>query len=223
MASAPGEPPARSRPARCRTTADRRRPGRRKRSGPFRGRPEEGGGANQGGGDPPPSPPHSPIGGRPGRARRPRQPGNPHGTNILWGGTPETTDGRPTPDGTGGRGAVERPPKRPLPLPPPSLRATGATLRPPGAEETPPLPRKDRYTGGGMRLDLHTARRSAPSRLLPRGSRPTGEPTPARGAARGLSCGAALRGAPEQYGGRAPHDPPHDYCPLRGGRGGVQV
>ena len=31
-----------------------------------------------------------------------------------------------------------------------------------------------------MRLDLHTARPSAPSRLLPLGSRPTGESTPAR-------------------------------------------
>ena len=34
--------------------------------------------------------------------------------------------------------------------------------------------------GGGVRLDLHTARPSAPTRLLPRGSRPTDEPTPAR-------------------------------------------
>ena len=57
-ASAPGEPPARSRPTRYRLTADRRRSGWRKRSGPFRGRPGEGGGTNQGEEiTPPPSPP----------------------------------------------------------------------------------------------------------------------------------------------------------------------
>ena len=77
-------------------------------------------------------------------------------------------------------GAGGRPPHLPPPLPPPSLGATGAALRPPGAEGTPPLPQKGpRRGGGGMRLDLHTARPSAPSRLLPRGSRPQGEPTPA--------------------------------------------
>ena len=32
---------------------------------------------------------------------------------------------------------------------PPSLRATGATLRPPGAEGTPPLPQKGPRRGGG--------------------------------------------------------------------------
>ena len=40
------------------------------------------------------------------------------------------------------------------------------------------------------------------------------------GAARGLSLGVAHGGAPEQYGGRAPHNPPHDRWR---GRGGVQV
>ena len=81
------------------------------------------------------------------------------------------------PTGRGGGGRRISPPDPPLP----SLRATGATLRPPGAEGTPPLPQKGpRRGGGGMRLDLHTARPSAPSRLLPRGSRLTGEPTPAR-------------------------------------------
>ena len=80
----------------------------------------------------------------------------------------------------GGRAGV-RPPHPPPCFPPPSLGATGATLRPPRAEGTPPLPQKGPRRGrGGMRLDLHTARPSAPSRLLPQGSRPTGEPTPAR-------------------------------------------
>ena len=56
-AGAPRPRQAPARPARCRRTADRRRPGRRKRSGPFRGRPGEDGGANRGGGVPPPPPP----------------------------------------------------------------------------------------------------------------------------------------------------------------------
>ena len=52
---APRPKQAPARPARCRPTADRRRPGRHKRSGPIRGRPGEDGGANQGA--PPPPPP----------------------------------------------------------------------------------------------------------------------------------------------------------------------
>ena len=54
---APWPRQAPTRPACCRPTADRRRPGRRKRSSLIRGRPGEDGGANQGGGVPPPSPP----------------------------------------------------------------------------------------------------------------------------------------------------------------------
>ena len=76
-------------------------------------------------------------------------------------------------------GQFPHPPPRPSPE---SLRATGATLRPPGAEGTPPLPQGGPRSGGGggVRLDLHTARPGAPSRLLPRGLRPTGEPIPGR-------------------------------------------
>ena len=59
-AGAPRPRQAPAPPARCRPTADRRRPGRRKRSGPIRGRPGEDGGANQGGGVPPPIPPPPP-------------------------------------------------------------------------------------------------------------------------------------------------------------------
>ena len=197
-AGAPRPRQAPARPARCRPTADRRRPGRRKRSGPIRGRPGGDGGANQGGGVPPPSPPppppHLPVGRRPDRARRPRPPGNPHGTSIPRGGTPETTDGRPTPDGAGGRPPHPPPPP---PLPPSSLGATGAALRSPrsrGDAPPPPEGTATRGGGGGMRLDLHAARPSAPSRLLPRGSRPQGEPTPAcRGNARTKLGGGARR------------------------------
>ena len=209
-AGAPRPRQAPARPPRCRPTADRRRPGWRKRSSPIRDRPGEDGGANQGGGIPPPfpspPPPHWPVGGRPDRARRPRSPGNPHGTSIPRGGTPETMDGRPTPDGARGRGGG---PPIPPPAPPPSLGATGAALRPPRAEGTPPPPgREPRRGGRGMRLDLHIARPSAPSRLLPRESRPQGEPTSACGATRAPTLGAAHGGAPEQDGGRALHDPP---------------
>ena len=56
-AGAPRPRQAPERPARCRPKADRRRPGRHKRSGPTRGRPGEDGGANQGRGVPSPPPP----------------------------------------------------------------------------------------------------------------------------------------------------------------------
>ena len=54
---APRPRQAPARPACCRPTADRQRPGRGKRSSTIRGRPGEDGGANQGGGVPHPSPP----------------------------------------------------------------------------------------------------------------------------------------------------------------------
>ena len=60
------------------------------------------------------------------------------------GGTPGTTDFRPTPD----RGGAAAPPPPP-PLPPPSLGTTGATLRPPRDEGAPPLPQKSRDAAGG--------------------------------------------------------------------------
>ena len=63
-----------------------------------------------------------------------------------------------------------------------------------------------------MRLDLHTARPSAPSCLLPRGSRPTGEPTPARrSGARTKPGGGALRRT------RTHHDPPMTTGRAEGG------
>ena len=124
---------------------------------------------------PPPPPPHWPVGGQPDRARRPRPPGNFHSTSIPRGGTPETTDGGPTPDWAGGR-PPHHPPPRP---PPPAWEPQERPSAPPEPRGRPP-PRGDRHAGGGGgRLDLHTARPGAPSRLFPRGSRPQGEPTPA--------------------------------------------
>ena len=123
VAGAPRPKQAPARPARCRLTADWRRPGRRERSGPIRGRPGEDGGANQGGGVPPPTPP---------------------------------------------------------PAPPPQLGSHRSGPRPSRSRgDAPPPPEGTATRGGGMLLDLHNARPSAPSCLLPRGSRPQGEPTPA--------------------------------------------
>ena len=156
-------------PARCRPTADQRRPGRRKRSSPLRGRPGEDGGANQGGGVPPPPPPRrtDPLAAARQPPRHEYTPGG-HAGDNGWQA-----------DARWGRGGG--PPTPSPPTPPPSLGATGTTLCPPGAEGAPPLPKKGpRRGGGGVRPDLHTARPSAPSRLLLRGSRPTDKPTPAR-------------------------------------------
>ena len=108
------------------------------------------------------------------------------------------------PTGRGGGGQRSSPPGPP-PAPPPRLRAIGATLRPPGAERRPPSPRRDHDAGGGVRLDLHTACLSAPSRLLPRGSRPTGEPTPAcRSSARTKPGGGTRRRTRTVWGPRPP-------------------
>ena len=136
------------------------------------------------GGFPPPPPPPAalthwrPTGPRPTPAA-PRQP--PRHEYTPGGARRRQWMAGRRPPGRGGGGRRSGP-SPPPPPPPPSLRATGGTLGPAGAEGTPPLPQKGprRGGGGGMRLDLHTARPSAPSCLLPRGSRPTGEPTPAR-------------------------------------------
>ena len=183
MASAPGEPPARSRPARCRLTADRQRPNGANRAAPSEAGLGKAGARNRAGGSPPPPPAPAalthwrPPGPRPtptAARQPPRHEYTPGGRARDNGWQAEARRA----GGAGGGGAAPHPPPPALP---PSLGATGATLRPPGAEGRPPSPRRDRNAGGGgMRLDLHTARPSAPSRLLPRGSRQTGKPTPAR-------------------------------------------
>ena len=119
---APRPRQAPARPARCRPTAVRRRPGRRKRSGPFRGRPRRDEGANQGGGFPPPPPPPPPAalthwrptGPRPTPAAARQPPRH----EYTPGGHAGDTDGRPTPDGAGGRAGGH--PALPLCSPPPA-------------------------------------------------------------------------------------------------------
>ena len=114
-------------------------------------------------------------------------------------------------DARRGGGAGGRPPNPPPPRSPPSLGGTGATLRPPGAEGAPPLPRKGprRGGGGGGCSWTCTPRVPAPPAACSRGDRGRqASPHQCAGATRGPSLGAAHGAAPEQYGGRAPHDPP---------------
>ena len=147
---APRPRQAPARPARCRPTADRRRPGRRKRSGPFRGRPGEDGGANQGGGVPPPSPPP------------------PRRTDLLTAdrtapdarGRPATPTARVYPGGARrrqrmagrrpmGRGSRGAPPPPPPRSPPPAWGPQERTFAPPEPRGRPPSPRRDHDAGGG--------------------------------------------------------------------------
>ena len=110
---------------------------------------------------------------------------------------------------TGRAGGRAAPPSPPPPPPRPSLGATGATLRPPGAEGTPPLPQKGPRCGGGGCGWTCTLRAPALPAACSRGGRGRQASLHQRaGATRGPSLGAAHGGAPEQYGGRAPHDPP---------------
>ena len=133
-----------------------------------------------GGFPPPPPPPPAalthwrPTGPRPTPAADRQPPRH----DYAPGGTPETTDGRLTPDGAGGQGGGG---PAPPPAPPPQLGGHRSDPSPPRSRgDAPPPPEGTAARGGGVRLDLHTARPSAPSRLLPRGAPPTGEPTPAR-------------------------------------------
>ena len=108
-----------------------------------------------------------------------------------------------------GQGGGERrsgPPSPPPPRSPPGLRAAGApTLRPPEPTGRPPCPRRNRGAGEGTQLDPHAARPSAPSRLLPRGSRLTGEPAPAcQGGARTTPGGGMRRRTRAVWGPRPP-------------------
>ena len=207
-AGAPRPRQAPARPARCWPTADRRRPGRRKRSCPIRGRPGEDGGANQRGGPPPPPPPAAltrwePTGPHltPAAARQPPRheytPGG-HAGDNGWQA-----------DAQRGGWAGGRPP-HPPPATPPSFGATGAALRPPGAERIPPPPpQKGPRRGGGGFGWTCTPRAPAPPAACSRVGRDRrASPHQRAGATRAPSLGAAHGGAPEQYGGRAPHDPP---------------
>ena len=121
------------------------------------------------------------------------------------------------PTGRGGRGQQSGPPSPPPPHPPPQLEGhRGDPPPPPSRRDAPPPPEGTATPGGG---DAARPAHRVPQRPQP----PAPVPHQRAGAARGSTLGTAHGGAPEQYGGRAPHDPPHDHCPLREGRGRVQV
>ena len=207
----PRQTPAR--PARCRLTADKRRPGQRNQSGPFRGRPGEDGGANQGGGVPPPSPPPPPGPTDPLAADRTAPdargcPATPTARVYPEGGTPQTTDCRPTSDEAGGRGGGPPSPPPPPP-PPPQFGSHGSDPPPPRSRGgAPPPPEGTATRGGGGCGWTCTPRTPAPQAACSRGGRGRqSSPHQCAGATRGPSLRAAHGGAPEQYGGRAPNYP----------------
>ena len=105
----------------------------------------------------------------------------------------------------GRRGA---PPPTPPPLPRPGLGATVAALRPPGANGTPPPPRGTATRGGGCGWTCTPRARAPRAACSRRGRIRRASPHQRAGATRAPSLGAARGGAPEQYGGRALHDPP---------------
>ena len=208
---APGEPPARSCITRYRPTTVRRRPGRRKRSGPLRSRTGEGESANQGKEITPPLPPPPPRRTDPLAADRGALNGHGHPATpkaqVYPGGARrrQRMAGR-HPTGQGGRKQWSGPPSPPPHAPPP---AYGSPERrpsaPPEPRGCPCSPRRNRDGGGGRKPDPHATRPSTPRRLLPRGSGPTGGPAPARRRGARTTPGAARGDEPEQYGGRAPN------------------
>ena len=103
--------------------------------------------------------------------------------------------------GRGGGGRRSGPPTPP-PAPPPQLQGHRGDPSPPRSRgDAPPPPEGTATLGGG---DAAGPAHRAPQHPQP----PAPDPHQCAGAARGPSLGAAHGGAPEQYGGRAPHDPP---------------
>ena len=101
------------------------------------------------------------------------------------------------------------PPTPPPPRSPPQLGSHRSDPPPPRSRGgAPPPPEGTATRGGGMRLDLHTARPTASAACSRGGRGRQASPHQRAGATRGPSLGAAHGDTPEQYGGRAPHDPP---------------
>ena len=94
--------------------------------------------------------------------------------------------------------------------PPPAWEPQERPSAPPVPRGRPPSPRRDRDAGGGGGCGWTcTPRAPAPPAACSRGGRGRqASPHQRAGATRGPSLGEAHGGAPEQYGGRAPHDPP---------------
>ena len=115
--------------------------------GPFRGRPWEDWGANQGGGDPPPPPRRTdPLAAdrtAPDARGRPAAP-----TARVYPGGARRRQQKAGRRPKGRRGGEAAPPPPPSP-PAPSLEATGATLHPPWSREDAPPPPEGTATRGG--------------------------------------------------------------------------
>ena len=117
------------------------------------------------------------------------------------------TGQRPTGRGGGGRrSSPPTPPRSPAQL----EGHRSDPLPPPNRGDAPPPPEGTATRGGGgVRLDLHTARPSAPSRLLPRGSQLTGKPTPERRrGARNKPWGRRTSAHQNSMGAAPPMTPP---------------
>ena len=191
-AAAPGHHGRGKRPHALRAAGQRRTGGTQ--DGAVGAAPSEAGpgktGANQGGEVPPPSPPPPPRTdpltadqtapddrGRPATPTARAYPGGARRRQQMAGR-------RPT--GRGG-GDVARSPY-------PSLRATGATLGPPGAEGTPPLPQKGPRRGDWGCCWTCTPRTPAPPAACSRGGRGRqASPHQRAGAARGPSPGGGAQ------------------------------
>ena len=170
--------------------------------------PGKTGARTRAGGFPPPSPPPPPAalnrwrptGPRPTPAAA-RQP--PRHEYTLGG---HAGDNGWQADARRGGGAGGRPPPR---SPPQAWKPQERPSAPPERRGCPPSPRRDRDAGGGGCGWTCTPRAPAPPAACSRGGRSRqASPHQRAGATRGPSLGAAHGGAPEQYGGRAPHDPP---------------
>ena len=150
---------------------------------PARGRR----GREPGRGGSPPLPPPPPRRTDPSAADRTApdargRPATPMARVYPEGGTPETTAGRPTPDGAGGREGTPPPPGTPLRL---GSHRNGP-LPPRGRGDAPPQ-KGSRRGGGGCGWTCSSGDRG-------------------RRASPHQHAGATR--APKQYGGRAPDDPP---------------
>ena len=181
----PGQAP--TRPACCRPTADRRRPGRRKRSGLIRGRPGEDGGANQGGGVPPPPPPPrrtDPLAADRTAPDARGRPATPTARAYPGGARQGQRKGGQRPTGRGGGGAAPPAP----PHPPPAWEPQERPSAPPEPRGPPP-PEGTATRGGGGGCGWTCSRGGRGPRASPHQR-------------------ARATRAPEQYGGRAPHDSP---------------
>ena len=217
--SAPGRPPAHSRTARCRPAALRQRRGPQQHGGARESADEAarldarlrkaGEGAVE---RKPPllPPPHSPTGGRPDRAWRPRPPRNPC---IPRGGAPEKkgdrAEGHRPPPRTGERGTAARPPPPlSLPFPPRPAGHGGAGPNPTRGRGGIPRPPEGIVTPGvGSSWTPHAVHPRAPHCLPLRGSRQAGEPAPASKNGARATPGGGTRQRTGAVRGPRPHDP----------------